>query len=98
MNTAVESTLRQVLSREMLDYYVKEYELLTAERGREFVVLGAERIAYRVGLCQNGYEIQRESESGTAVHPLLRAPAHDLHKHAIGKAMVSGALFTSTLH
>jgi hypothetical protein len=32
------------------------------------------------------------------VHPLLRAPAYDLHKHAIGKAMLSGALFTSALH
>jgi hypothetical protein len=98
MYTAVPSNLRQVLSREMLEHYVKEHELLTAERGREFVVLGAERISYRVGLCQNGYEIRRESDSGSTAHPLLRAAAHDLHKHAIGKAMLSGALFTSALH
>ena len=80
-----------------LDWLVKESELMTGEPGREFVVAGADRPAYRVEFDCAGYQIQRvDDKTGMAMPQHATAP--ELVRHALGNALACGLLYTAALH
>ena len=94
---ARETKLVPVRTLNDLDWLVKENEIMTGESGREFVVAGADRPAYRVKFDLAGYQIQRvDDETGVALP--LHATAPDLVGHALGSALASGLLYTAALH
>ena len=80
-----------------LDWLVKENEIMTGESGREFVVAGADRPAYRVKFDLAGYQIQRVDDEKQTAMP-LHATAPELIRHALGNALASGLLYTAALH
>lgn len=79
-----------------LEYLVKESEVLTGQPGRTFLICGAERIAYRVGWHQNGYSVQRLTDSGELCPPVYLLPRL-FNRHVLAEAMRAGCLFTPTL-
>lgn len=93
--TALKDLVR-VRNRDDLDWYVKESELITGKHGREFVVAGADRPAFRVHLDEGGYEIVRVDEpNGPGVR--TRATRRELSRHAVGDAMLCGLLYATVL-
>lgn len=77
-----------------IEYLVKEAEVLTGRRGRDFVVCGgADRLAYRVLWYENGYEVQRLGPAGDPTSAMLLLPEM-LDQHCFGSALRAGCLFT----
>lgn len=85
-----------VRSPDDLDWYVKESEMITGKRGREFVVAGADRPAFRVHLDEGGYEIVRVDQAD-GPNEGTRATRLELPRHAVGNAMLCGLLYTMVL-
>lgn len=79
-----------------LDYLVKESEVVTGQPGREFVVLGADRPAFRVKADAAGYEIARVDDP-TCGQNIQLATVPDLAGHTLGNALRCGLLFTAPL-
>jgi len=53
----------QVCTPADIEYLVKESEVVTGNPGRKFVIYGADRRAYRIAWCPNGYHVERLDES-----------------------------------
>jgi len=98
--TAIRTTalkhLVPVRTLDDLDWLLKESEILTGARGREFVVAGADRPAYLVQIDHAGYEILRIDQDEACAAP-LRATAPDLVHHTLGNALACGLLYTTAL-
>lgn len=75
---------------------VKEQEVLTGHAGRRFLVLGAERLHYRVGLRAHGLEITRLDDAGRPVCTQYVAPGLWAH-HTLGQAQRCACLYTPVL-
>lgn len=86
--------LLPVRSPDELAFLVKESEILTGRRGREFVVAGADRLAYRVHADAAGFHIARVDAASAQA---LLATAPELAAHTLGQAMAGGQLFTEPL-
>jgi hypothetical protein len=89
--------LLPVRSVDDLDWYVKESEIVSGAPGREFIVAGADRPAFRVRIDHAGYEILR-IDLDNAPHPPTLASAAELIHHTVGEALACGLLYTSELH
>lgn len=76
-----------------IEHLVKESEVLTGQPGRAFVIAGADRLAYRVHLRPNGYEVERLDDEG---HCLSQdyVPTNSLAEHSLGGALRCGQLYT----
>jgi len=91
------SGLVPVRTRDDLDWYVKEREMLTGKPGRIFVVEGKEAPTYVVQLDPAGYLI---SPVHLSAEPDLHAAtiAPDIFERTLGSALLLGRLYTPALH
>jgi hypothetical protein len=88
--------LVRVRSLNDLAWFVKESEDINGLAGREFVVAGADRPAFRVSLDQSGYTILR-LDRDACPRVALRATARELGDHTVGDALACGLLYTAAL-
>src|SRR5689334_15840617 len=88
--------LIQVRSLDDIEYLVKESEVATGKPGRQFVVGGPDRIAYRIHWSPNGYQVQRLDAADNPIDTLSLDPEM-LRYHRLGVAMRDGLLFTQML-
>jgi len=88
--------LIQVCAPADIEYLVKESEVVTGNPGRKFVIYGADRLAYRIAWCPNGYHVERLDESGKPTSRMYLLPAQ-FSAHGLGEALSRGQLFTPAL-
>ena len=88
--------LIQVCASADIEYLVKESEVVTGNRGRKFVICGADRLAYRIAWCPNGYHVERLDETGKPTSRMYLLPAQ-FSAHGLGEALSRGQLFTPAL-
>ena len=79
-----------------IEYLVKESEVVTGHPGRKFVIYGADRLAYRIAWCPNGYHVERLDESDKPTSTMYLLPAQ-FSAHGLGEALLRGRLYTSAL-
>ena len=92
----VTSGLVQVCTPADIEYLVKESEIVTGNRGRKFVICGADRLAYRIAWCPHGYQVERLDESDKPTSTMYLLPAQ-FGAHGLGEAISHGQLFTPAL-
>lgn len=97
LQTATVSQLVRVSDLADFDYLVKESEIVTGRAGRDFVVLGADRPAFRVTADLAGYEIERLDAKDPSACGRQLATARDLQHHTLGAALLCGMLFAVPL-
>src|SRR5689334_16001323 len=85
--------LLPVRSEAEIEYLVKESEVMTGRRGREFVVTGAERLSYHVEWHAAGLSVRRLRRDQPENETLF-VQRRDLPGHTLGSAMLYGQLFT----
>ena len=90
------SGLVQVCTPAEIEYLVKESEVVTGNRGRKFVIYGADRLAYRIAWCPHGYQVERLDESDKPTSTMYLLPAQ-FGAHGLGEAISRGQLFTPAL-
>ena len=90
------SGLVQVRTSADIEYLVKESEVVTGNRGRKFVICGADRLAYRIAWCPHGYQVERLDESDKPTSTMYLLPAQ-FGAHGLGEAISRGQLFTPAL-
>ena len=90
------SGLVQVCTSADIEYLVKESEVVTGNRGRKFVICGADRLAYRIAWCPHGYQVERLDESDKPTSTMYLLPAQ-FGAHGLGEAISRGQLFTPAL-
>ena len=90
------SGLVQVGTPADIEYLVKESEVVTGNRGRKFVICGADRLAYRIAWCPHGYQVERLDESDKPTSTMYLLPAQ-FGAHGLGEAISRGQLFTPAL-
>jgi hypothetical protein len=90
------SGLVQVFTPADIEYLVKESEIVTGNRGRKFVICGADRLAYRIAWCPHGYQVERLDESDKPTSTMYLLPAQ-FGAHGLGEAISRGQLFTPAL-
>lgn len=90
------SGLVQVCTSADIEYLVKESEVVTGNRGRKFVICGADRLAYRIAWCPHGYQVERLDESDKPTSTMDLLPAQ-FGAHGLGEAICRGQLFTPAL-
>ena len=90
------SGLVQVCTPADIEYLVKESEVVTGNRGRKFVICGADRLAYRIAWCPHGYQVERLDESDKPTSTMYLLPAQ-FGAHGLGEAISRGQLFTPAL-
>jgi hypothetical protein len=78
-----------------LEWLVKESELVTGSAGRDFVIAGAERLAFHVRLQCDGFQICRNDLRTDALPFWTAAP--DLRSHTLGHAIACGLVYTNAL-
>ena len=88
--------LIQVCAPADIEYLVKESEVVTGNRGRKFVIYGADRLIYRIAWHPNGYHVERLDESDTPTSTMYLLPAQ-FSAHGLGEALLRGQLFTPAL-
>ena len=88
--------LIQVCTPADIEYLVKESEVVTGNPGRKFVIYGADRLAYRIAWCPNGYHVERLDESDKPTSRMYLLPAQ-FSAHGLGEALSRGQLFTPAL-
>ncbi|MGB7991543.1 MAG: hypothetical protein WCF44_19230 [Candidatus Methylophosphatis roskildensis] len=78
-------------------FLVKEAEIMTGLRGRQFVVAGSDRVVYRVAVGSFFFEVTRLDQFnepfGTDV-----VRVEELGQHRIGVALHAGHLFTPVMN
>jgi hypothetical protein len=90
------SGLVQVCASADIEYLVKESEVVTGNRGRKFVICGADRVAYRIAWCPYGYQVERLDESDKPTSTMYLVPAQ-FGAHGLAEAICRGQLFTPAL-
>ncbi|HET9643808.1 MAG TPA: hypothetical protein VFP68_10745 [Burkholderiaceae bacterium] len=85
-----------VLADDEIVDLVKESEVRTGKAGRRFVILGAERLAYRVLAHVGGLEITRFDEGGRP-RECVYVPVGSLDQHPLMHAQRAGCLYTQPL-
>ena len=90
------SGLVQVCTSADIEYLVKESEVVTGNRGRKFVIYGADRLIYRIAWHPNGYHVERLDESDKPTSTMYLLPAQ-FSAHGLGEALSRGQLFTPAL-
>ena len=90
------SGLVQVRTPADIEYLVKESEVVTGNRGRKFVICGADRLAYRIAWCPHGYQVERLDESDKPTSTMYLLPTQ-FGAHGLGEAISRGQLFTPAL-
>ena len=88
--------LIQVCTPADIEYLVKESEVVTGNPGRTFVILGADRLCYRIAWHSNGYHVERLDESDNPTSTMYLLPAQ-FSAHGLGEALLRGQLFTPAL-
>jgi hypothetical protein len=89
--------LLPVRSEADIEFRVKESEIMTGKRGREFVVTGAERLSYHVEWLGAGLSVRRLQGDDPGTETLF-VQRRDLLGHTLGNAMLYGQLFTPQVH
>ena len=90
------SGLVQVCTPADIEYLVKESEVVTGNRGRKFVICGADRLAYRIAWSPHGYQVERLDETDQPTSTMYLLPAQ-FGAHGLGEAISRGELFTPAL-
>lgn len=94
-STAV-AFLLPVHDREHLNWLVKESEMLTGRRGREFLLVGDDRPVLHVRLDHTGYEVVAD-EGDSVSAPASRRPDPELRDLTLDLAFLYGLLFTTPI-
>lgn len=89
--------LAAVRDSQDLEWLVKEAEILTGRPGREFVVAGTERLAFRVAVGPSFCEVTCLDDAQAAFCKDV-VPVEELARHVIGIALQHGQLFTPILN
>ncbi len=76
-----------------IEYLVKESEVLTGQAGRIFVIVGAEKLTYRVHWHPVIIDIERLSATGEVVDT-QHQPPHVFASHSVVEALMAGLLYT----
>lgn len=97
LDAADQRRLLPVRSEREIEFFVKESEILTGRPGRDFVIVGAERLSYRVEWHGAGLSVRR-FDGNAPVAPTLFVQRQALMNHTLGNAMRYGQLFTPHLH
>lgn len=88
--------LAAVRNSQDLEWLVKEAEIPTGRAGREFVVAGPDRPAFRVAVGPSLYEVTRLDDAKAAICTDA-VSVEELARHRIGEALQRGQLFTPIL-
>lgn len=80
-----------------LEWLIKESELVTGKPGRQFIVAGGDRPAYRVRLDASGFEVLRVDMEPRGTAPIHSTKPEFVH-HPVSSALACGRLYTAKLH
>ncbi|MES2051200.1 MAG: hypothetical protein V4455_04510 [Pseudomonadota bacterium] len=76
-----------------IEFLVKESEVLTGKPGRTFVIVGADRLNYRVQWHPMGAKVERLDAHGQALSSEHLLP-WEFPEHSVVQALRAGQLFT----
>lgn len=79
-----------------IEFLVKESEVLTGRAGRCFVVVGADRLVYRVHWHPCGFKVERLDDAGRVLDVRHLLP-WEFQDHSLAQALACGQLFTASL-
>ena len=91
------SLMQRVRGLTVIEFLVKESEVLTGCAGRVFVISGADYLAYRVRWQPAIIEVERLDADG-AVRDTQHLLPGDFATHSVVEALMAGQLYTAPVH
>ena len=79
-----------------IEYLVKESEVVTGQAGRAFVIVGADRLIYRVHWHPLGFKVERLDVHGDILDSRHLLPS-SFEQHGLAQALACGQLFTASV-
>jgi hypothetical protein len=83
----------------LIEYLIKESEVMTGEPGRVFEIIGAERLKYRVYRVfwqSHVFKVERLDDGGHPLDTRYLLPK-EFARHSLVEALASGQLYTRSV-
>jgi hypothetical protein len=80
----------------LIEYLIKESEIMTGEPGRVFEIIGAEKLKYRVFWQSHVFKAERLDDGGHPLDASYLLPK-EFARHSLIEALASGQLYTSSV-